>query len=138
MKTTKTLLIASAIAALTPLGVKTVHAADFGIQRIADEPPDADDTGKNVRDRDDRMKTPMDQSESEGDRTITQNIRKSIVDNDQLSTNAKNVKVITVDGMVTLRGPVKSDAEKSTIASVAQKTPGVKKVENLLEVERNQ
>jgi osmotically-inducible protein OsmY len=137
MKTTRTLLIASAIAALTPLGVTTTHAADFGIQRIADEAPDADDTGKNVRDRDEHMKTPMDQGESEGDRTITQNIRKSIVDNDQLSMNAKNVKVITVDGTVTLRGPVKTDAERATIASVAQKTPGVKKVENLLEVEKD-
>lgn len=135
---TKKVMIAAAIAALMPFGVPRVMAVDFGIHRIADETPDADNTERNVRDRDDKMKTPMDQSESEGDRTITQNIRKSIVDNDGLSMNAKNVKVITVDGTVTLRGPVKSDAEKQTIASVAQKTPGVKKVENLLEVEKDQ
>jgi osmotically-inducible protein OsmY len=135
---TRKVMIAAAIAALMPFGVPRVMAIDFGIQRVADEAPDADNTERNVRDREETMKTPMDQSESEGDRTITQNIRKSIVDNDQLSTNAQNVKIITSDGVVTLRGPVKSEAEKSTIASVAQKTPGVKKVENLLEIEKDQ
>ncbi len=137
MKTRK-VMIAAAIAALMPFGVPRVMAIEFGVHRVADEAPDADNTERNVRDRDDSAKTPMDQGESEGDRTITQTIRKSIVDNDDLSMNAKNVKVITVDGTVTLRGPVKSDAEKQTIASVAQKTPGVKKVENLLEVEKDQ
>ncbi len=51
--------------------------------------------------------------------------------------NAKNVKIITQDGVVTLRGPVKSAEEKAMIASVAQKTGGVKRVDNQLEVERN-
>ena len=103
----------------------------------ADEPKDADNTGRNVRDRDDRAKTPMDQGGSEGDRTITAEIRKQMTDNDALSVNAKNVKIITQDGVVTLRGPVKSQEEKAAIASVAQKTGGVKRVENQLEIEHN-
>ena len=98
---------------------------------------DADNTGRNARDADGNTLTPMDQGASKADRTITQQIRKAVVDHDQLSTNAKNVKIITNDGVVTLRGPVKSEAEKSTIASVAQKTGGVKRVDNQLEIERN-
>jgi len=47
------------------------------------------------------------------------------------------VKIITRDGHVTLRGPVKNSAEKTTIANVAAKTSGVKGVNNQLEVERN-
>lgn len=98
---------------------------------------DADDTARNERDRNDRTLTPMDQGSSAADRTITQDIRKAVVDNDELSTNAKNIKIITVDGVVTLRGPVKNDAEKTTVASIAHKASGVKRVDNQLEVERN-
>ena len=98
---------------------------------------DADNTGRNARDADGNTLTPLDQGESEADRTITQQIRKAVVDHDQLSTNAKNVKIITQNGVVTLRGPVKSQEEKATIASVAQKTGGVKRVENQLEIEHN-
>lgn len=98
---------------------------------------DADNTKRNARDADGNTLTPMDQGESEADRTITQNIRKAVVDHDSLSTNAKNVKIITQNGVVTLRGPVKSPEEKAAIAGVAQKTGGVKRVENQLEIEHN-
>ena len=98
---------------------------------------DADDTARNERDRNDRTLTPMDQGGSSADRTITQESRKSVVDNDGLSTNAKNIKIITVDGVVTLRGPVKNDAEKTTVAGIARKASGVKRVDDQLEVERN-
>ena len=95
---------------------------------------EADNTAKNVRDRDDATKTPGDQGGSEEDRTITQNIRKSIVDSDKLSTNAQNVKIITNDGQVTLRGPVANENEKKEIEEKAKQIAGVKKVDNELEV----
>jgi osmotically-inducible protein OsmY len=95
---------------------------------------EADNTGKNVRDRDDATKTPGDQAENEADRTITQNIRKAIEADDSLSTDAKNVKVITSDGKVTLRGPVKSDKEKADIAAKAKGVSGVKNVDNQIEI----
>ena len=98
---------------------------------------DADNTGRNVRDRDDTAKTPTDQGSSESDRNITAHIRKEIVDNDGLSTNAHNVKIITTDGIVTLRGPVKSVQEKAWVAAAAHRAPGVKRVDNQLEIERN-
>jgi hyperosmotically inducible periplasmic protein len=97
----------------------------------------ADNTDKNERDRKPGALTPGDQSESEGDRTITQQIRQGVVAADALSVTAKNVKIITVDGVVTLRGPVKTPEEKTSIATIAKAAPGVKKVENQLEVAVN-
>ena len=93
-----------------------------------------DNSGRNERDRNDATKTAGDQSESEADRTISQNIRKAITSDDSVSTNGKNVKIITVDGVVTLRGPVKSEAEKTNIVAKAQQIAGVKNVENQLEI----
>jgi hyperosmotically inducible protein len=93
-----------------------------------------DNSGRNLRDRNEATKTPADQSENEADRTITQNIRKALTDDDSLSTNAKNVKIITNDGTVTLRGPVKSEKEKADIEAKAKQVAGVKSVDNQLEV----
>lgn len=104
---------------------------DKQVSQTAVEP---DNSGRNVRDRDNQNKTAGDQSESEADRTISQNIRDAITSDDSLSTNGKNVKIITNDGTVTLRGPVKSDKEKTDIEAKAKRVAGVKKVDNQLEV----
>jgi hyperosmotically inducible periplasmic protein len=101
------------------------------VSQTAVEP---DNSGRNVRDRDDQNKTTGDQSENEADRTITQNIRRAVTADDSLSTNAKNVKIITNDGTVTLRGPVKSEKEKAEIEAKAKQVAGVKRVDNQLEV----
>jgi len=93
-----------------------------------------DNSGRNVRDRDNQNLTPGDQSESEADRTISQNIRQAISADDSFSTNAKNVKIITNEGAVTLRGPVKSEKEKVEIEAKAKQIAGVKKVDNQLEI----
>jgi osmotically-inducible protein OsmY len=127
-------LTAPALAAEADKAPRDTRAADKADTKAGH---DADNTARNARDADGNTLTPMDQGESEADRTITQQIRKAVVDNDGLSTNAKNVKIITQNGVVTLRGPVKNPEEKATIASVAQKTGGVKRVENQLEIERN-
>jgi len=113
--------------------------ASFAVQLASSDQAaeDADNTGRNVRDRDETAKTPTDQGNSEADRNITAHIRKEIVSNDGLSTNAHNVKIITTDGIVTLRGPVKSTQEKAWVAAAAHRAPGVKRVDNQLEIERN-
>lgn len=97
----------------------------------------ADNTDKNERDRDGASLTPGDQGSSESDRTITQQIRQEVVKNDAVSMTGKNVKIITVDGVVTLRGPVKTGDEKTSIVAIAQGVPGVKRVDNQLEVAVN-
>jgi len=105
--------------------------SDEPAQTAAVEP---DNSGRNVRDADGTTKTSGDQSESETDRTITQNVRQAVTADDSISINGKNVKIITVDGTVTLRGPVKSEQEKTNIAAKAQQIAGVKKVDNQLEI----
>ncbi len=66
---------------------------------------------------------------------MTAAIRRAVVKDSSLSTMAKNVKIITADGVVTLRGPVKSEAEKAKIAELAKSSAGnAKKVDNQLEV----
>jgi len=101
---------------------------------LAADPPNADNSARNVRDRNDKTLTPMDQGGSEADRDLTATIRRAIVADDALSTDAHNVKIITQDQVVTLRGPVKSAAEKAAVAAKAQQAKGVKRVDNQLEV----
>lgn len=94
----------------------------------------ADNTEKNQRDRTGTTLTPLDQSESEADRNITQEIRKQVVGDDSLSMTAKNVKIITANGVATLRGPVASEQERASIAQIASHVVGVKRVDNQLEI----
>lgn len=96
-----------------------------------------DNSGKNVRDRSDATLTPGDQSGSDSDREITRKIRRAITSNDQLSTDAKNIKIITINGKVTLRGPVKTADEQKTINSIVQQQ-GVTSVDDQLEVKATQ
>jgi hyperosmotically inducible protein len=100
--------------------------------KVAEAP--ADNTKKNERDRGSEALTPGDQGTSEADRTITQRIRQGVVKSDALSMTGKNVKIITVNGVVTLRGPVKTDEEKTQIAALAQSVDGVTRVDNQLEI----
>ena len=96
-----------------------------------------DNTGRNVQDRSGTTLTPGDQSESEADRALTQRVRQAVVADASLSTNAHNIKIITLNGVVTLRGPVKSTEEKTNIESKAQQIAGATKVNNQLEIVAN-
>ena len=93
-----------------------------------------DNTEVNVRDRSEAAKTPIDQNENQKDIDITANIRKRVVDT-KMSVNAQNVKIITQDGKVTLRGPVKSEEEKTQIEKLAHEVAGPANVDNQLEVQ---
>jgi hyperosmotically inducible protein len=98
---------------------------------------DADNTARNERDRNSEIPTPGDQAQNKKDLELAANIRKAIVSDDSLSTNAHNVKIITSNGVVTLRGPVKSQQEKAAIEAKAKSVAGVSSVNNMLEVEAN-
>ena len=93
-----------------------------------------DNTEVNVRDRSEVAKTPIDQNENQKDIDVTANIRKRVVDT-QMSVNAQNVKIITQDGKVTLRGPVKSEDEKAQVEKFAREVAGPANVDNQLEVQ---
>ena len=85
---------------------------------------DVDNTGINKRDRAENALTAGDQGNTEADRELTRKIRRAITSNNQLSTTAKNIKIIATDGKVTLRGPVKSAEEREQVATVAQQALG--------------
>ena len=114
-------------------------AGAASLAELAQAPPAQtapDNTGRNVRDRGGATLTPGDQSESETDRTLTQRIRQAVVADDALSMTAKNIKIITINGLVTLRGPVKTMEEKRTIEAKAQQIAGADKVDSQLEISR--
>ena len=95
--------------------------------------PDADNTARNENNPADVTN----QSESEEDIRISAAIRKAVTDDKALSVNAHNVKITTANGVVTLRGPVKTEQEKSSIEAKAKQVAGVARVESFLEVEKN-
>ena len=97
----------------------------------------ADNTARNQRDASGDSKTSGDQSESSEDIKITAAIRRAIVADDSLTMTATNVKIITADGKVTLRGPVKTAAEKTKIAQLAKKEAGKATIDNQLEVKES-
>jgi hyperosmotically inducible protein len=99
---------------------------------------DADNSGRNVRDRNDATLTSGDQSNTPEDRNITQKVRKTLMSGtNDYSMTAKNIKIITTGGKVTLRGPVKTDAEKAGIVTAAKSVAGDANVEDQLEVKAN-
>jgi sporulation protein YlmC with PRC-barrel domain len=96
-----------------------------------------DNTARNVRDRNDNTLTPLDQGNSKADVATTAQIRKEIVAGKNMSVNAQNVKIITKDGQVTLRGPVNSAEEKRLIGEIANRIARSENVNNQLEVKLN-
>jgi hypothetical protein len=96
-----------------------------------------DNTASNVRDRNNSTLTPLDQGNSQADIDTTAQIRKEIIATDGMSMNARNVKIITMNGRVTLRGPVNSQDEKRQIGDIANRIARAGNVDNQLEVVLN-
>jgi hyperosmotically inducible periplasmic protein len=94
----------------------------------------ADNTKVNKADRAKGAATADQQKENAGDREITQQIRRALMDDKSLSTYAHNVKVVAQDGQVTLKGPVRSEDEKKTIEAKATEVAGVGRVINQLSI----
>ena len=96
-----------------------------------------DNSAKNQRDRAGETKTSGDQSNSSKDTKVTADIRRAIVKNSSLTMAAKNVKVITAGGIVTLRGPVNSAEEKTKIEQLAAAAANGAKIDNQLEIKES-
>jgi len=126
----------AAVAVVTMIGVGglVARAADSPAEKKGPENYPADNSGRNQRDANDAAVTPESQSNAKADVEITQAIRNAVTADDSLSVNAHNVKIITAGGVVTLRGPVKSEQERASIAAKAQQVSGVTRVNNQLEV----
>src|SRR5471030_2882599 len=111
------------------LGALTLSTTTFAAQA-----PKADNTTVNTRDREPGAVTADQQKNDVADRQATQKIRRSLMGDKGLSTYAHNVKVIARDGQVTLKGPVRSDAEKQAVEAKAIDVVGAGHVVNELSV----
>jgi hyperosmotically inducible periplasmic protein len=100
--------------------------------------PQPDNTKMNSQDRNQAQPTADQQKENRPDREITRDIRRSLAQDPALSTYAHNVKIITQNGMVTLKGPVRSEDEKNAIEAKAAEVAGKDKVTSQLEVKPKQ
>ena len=97
----------SALTCVLALALASASAQDSSAQQ-----PAPDNTKVNQRDRNKAEPTADQQKENQPDREIARKIRRSLAQDKTLSTYAHNVEIITQDGMVTLKGPVRSDEEK--------------------------
>ena len=93
-----------------------------------------ENTQRNLRDKDNLTLTAEDQKESKSDLNITAHIRKGVNKDKTLSMDAHNAKIITRNGVVTLRGPVETEAERLKLQQITQKTKGVLQIDNQLEI----
>lgn len=119
------------------MGTLLVMGALLGVgAALAQEPAGAaaDNTTMNQRDKNANEPTADRQKDNRSDREITQQIRKALTNDKSLSTYAHNVKVITQDGQVTLKGPVRSDEEKRAVEAKATEIAGESKVTSELDI----
>ena len=119
---------------LLPLGTVffCVSLIAAPIPRTQDNQQTAPDNTK--KNKDQTPPTADQQKMNPADRAITQKIRKAVHDDNSLSTYAHNIKIITQDGKVTLRGPVRSEDEKSSLQAKAVLVAGEANVTNQLEI----
>ncbi|HEY7388144.1 MAG TPA: BON domain-containing protein [Bryobacteraceae bacterium] len=110
-------------------GVLVGPAALFSQQN-----PQPDNTRVNRRDRSSREPTADQGKNNASDRDIMQKIRRSVMDDKSLSTYAHNVKIISQNGRVTLKGPVRSEDEKQSLERKAREVAGEGNVVNQLTV----
>jgi hyperosmotically inducible protein len=96
--------------------------------------PAPDNTKTNKRDRDNGSATADQQRMNPTDRDLARRIRASLMKDKSLSTYAHNIKIMAQDGKITLKGPVRSEEEKSAIEAKATDVAGAGNVTNQLEV----
>jgi hyperosmotically inducible protein len=119
---------------LLPLGALALGASLMAAPAVRQQEPQQPAPDNTKRNKDQRDPSADQQKMNPADRTITQKIRKAIHEDKSLSTYAHNIKIISQDGKVTLRGPVRSEDEKSNLQAKAAEVVGQDHVTNQLEV----
>ena len=112
--------------------------SSLAIAQDSSQAPAPDNTKTNDRDRNPGQTTADQQKENRSDRDITRDIRRLIMQDKSLSTYAHNVKIISQNGVVTLKGPVRSEEEKSAIEAKAAEIAGKDNVTSQLEIKPQQ
>jgi hyperosmotically inducible protein len=105
----------------------------LAVPALAQQTP-PDNTKVNKADRSKGAVTADQQKENAADRDLTKKIRQAVVGDKSLSTYAHNVKIVSQNGQVTLKGPVRSEAEKASIVAKATEIAGEGKVTNEITV----
>lgn len=135
MKTYMTVLAVAVVAVSAMACEKKSNDTSGTTQTTGANANAPDNTGINERDRTGSTMTPLDQKNDKADLDTTQAIRKALMSDDSLSTTAKNVKVITEHGVITLRGPVPTETEKRAIEAAARAAAGNNRVDDQIDVE---
>ncbi len=107
-----------------------------GLRAQSNEPkPKADNTSVNQRDRKPGEATADQQKMNATDRNLTAKIRRSLMADKTLSTYARNVKIISQNGIVTLKGPVRTEMElKTVLAKTVEITGNINNIVNEMAV----
>jgi len=118
----------------TILALACLSALSLAAFATDNEKAKPDNTATNERDRSGETKTSGDESNSSADLKVTQAIRRALMRDRELSTTAKNIKIITANGQVTLRGPVKSAQEKAKVDQITRSAASGAQIDDQLEV----
>ena len=105
-----------------------------GVRMQDTQQPAADNTKNNKGDQSADATTADKQKMNAADRDLTKKIRAALHNDSTLSTYAHNVKIVSQDGKVTLKGPVRSDEEKSAVEAKATEIAGQGNVTSQLTV----
>jgi osmotically-inducible protein OsmY len=127
-------LVLSTVLAGSAFAYQDQDAASGSKKNSSDSSVPADNTKVNKRDRNKSEPTAGQQSNAKSDRELTRQIRQALVKDKDLSTYAHNIKVITRNGAVTLKGPVRSEDEKKAVEAKAAEVAGGASITNQLEV----
>jgi hyperosmotically inducible protein len=126
-------LIASAACALAfAVSAQATTQQDSSTAPSASSAP-ANNSGINSRDRSSSTIKPTDQPNDKTDIKLAAAVRRAIVKDKSLSMSAHNVKLVAINGAVTLRGPVKNADERAKVEADVKSVPGVSSVDNQLE-----
>jgi osmotically-inducible protein OsmY len=112
----------------------TIFAGGALMQAQESKTTPADNTKVNKRDRKKGAVTADQQKENAADREMSAKIRKALMDDKNLSTYAHNVKVVAHNGVVTLKGPVRSEEEKKAVEAKAAEVAGADKVQSSISI----
>jgi hyperosmotically inducible periplasmic protein len=131
----KPALFAAILSAPLLFAEETAPKVDEPVNTSAgDNSGKADNTRRNNRERSEQEKTPVNQNENKGDLEISRQIRKAIYNDTTLSTYAHNIKIITQDGKVNLKGPVRNAEEKQKVEAKAAAVAGKENVKSQIEL----
>jgi hyperosmotically inducible protein len=128
------LLALSGVLVSGSLGISAQQPTNQPASSDGMQAPAGDNTKMNQGDRDSNSTTAEQQKDNISDRQLTQHVRQALMQDKSLSTYAHNVKVVSQNGTVTLKGPVRSDDEKQAIEAKAAEVAGKDKVVNEITV----